>query len=31
MNIRYNLNGTPFDAAHFGGSPYWVISSAKMV
>ena len=29
MSIRYNMNGTRFDAAHFGGSPYWVISSAK--
>ena len=29
MSIRYNINGTRFDAAHFGGLPYWVISSAK--
>ena len=29
MSIRYNMNGTRFDAAHFGGAPYWVISSAK--
>ena len=29
MSIRYNMNGTRFDTAHFGGSPYWVISSAK--
>ena len=29
MSIRYNMNGTRFDADHFGGSPYWVISSAK--
>ena len=29
MSIRYNMNGTRFDADHFYGSPYWVISSAK--
>ena len=27
-SIRYNLNGTRFDAAHFYGSPYWVVSSS---
>jgi len=27
--IRYNLNGTRFDAAHFFGNPYWVVSSAN--
>ncbi|MBO5914229.1 MAG: hypothetical protein J6Q72_02680 [Clostridia bacterium] len=24
--IRYNLNGTRFDDAHFNGRPYWVVS-----
>ena len=27
-SIRYNLNGTRFDAAHFFGKAYWVVSSA---
>ncbi len=27
-SIRYNMNGTRFDSAHFTGKPYWVISSA---
>ena len=27
-SIRYNMNGTRLDAMHFGGKPYWVISSA---
>lgn len=26
-----NRKGARFDATHFGGSSYWVISSAKMV
>ena len=26
--IRYNMNGTRFDAEHFYGDPYWVVSSA---
>ena len=28
--IRFNLNGTRFDAAHFYGKPYWVVSSAPL-
>ena len=28
MSIRYNLNGSRFDAQHFFGDPYWVVSSA---
>lgn len=27
--IRYNMNGTRFDAAHFYGEPYWIVSSSK--
>ena len=30
-SIRYNMNSARFDAAHFGGAAYGVISSAKMV
>ena len=26
--IRYSMNGTRFDTAHFYGKPYWVVSSA---
>jgi hypothetical protein len=29
MSIRYNMNGTWFDANHFYGAPYWVVTSAK--
>ena len=29
MSIRYNMNGTRFDANHFYGAPYWVVASAK--
>ena len=28
--IRFNMNGTRFDAAHFYGNPYWVVSSAAL-
>ena len=28
--IRFNMNGTRFDAAHFYGDPYWVVSSASL-
>ncbi len=27
--IRYSTNGTRFDAEHFFGDPYWVVSSSK--
>ena len=29
-SIRFNMNGTRFDAAHFYGNPYWVVSSAAL-
>ena len=29
-SIRYSMNGTRFDAAHFYGNPYWVVSSAAL-
>ena len=28
FSIRYNLNGNRFDANHFYGNPYWVVSSS---
>lgn len=28
--IRFSMNGTRFDAAHFYGAPYWVVSSAEL-
>ena len=28
--IRYNLNNTRFDSAHFFGKPYWVVSSSVL-
>ncbi len=28
--IRFNMNGTRFDAVHFYGNPYWVVSSAAL-
>ena len=30
FSIRYNMNGTRFDASHFGGDPYWVVSSGRL-
>ena len=29
-SIRFNMNGTRFDAEHFFGAPYWVVSSAPL-
>ncbi|MGM9970942.1 MAG: hypothetical protein ACI35W_00860 [Anaeroplasmataceae bacterium] len=29
-SIRFNMNGTRFDVAHFYGDPYWGVSSASL-